>query len=81
MNIAGSSTITIPSYTGSNYVPFVKGTEIKIILTGEGTVTISGASGVTVNSVGGLNNIETQWGTATLIKRDTNNWVITGDLS
>lgn len=80
MNVSNETQITIPSYTGSDGVNFVKGTEVKIILTNTGPVTITGASGVTLNSKNGF-TLSSQWGTASLIKRDTNSWVITGDLS
>lgn len=80
MNVSASTQVTVPSYTGSNAVSFVKGTEIKILLTNTGPVNITGASGVTLNSKNGF-NLTSQWGMATLIKRDVNSWVVTGDLS
>lgn len=80
MNVSSSTLLTVPSYTGSNAVPFVKGTEIKVLLTNTGPVNITGASGVTLNSRTGF-NITSQWGMATLTKRDVNSWVVTGDLS
>lgn len=80
MNVSSPSRITIPSYTGSNGVPFIKGTEIKIVLTNSGPVSITGAPGVTLNSKSGF-NLSSQWGMASLIKRDVNSWVITGDVS
>jgi hypothetical protein len=80
MNVGTAATLTIPSYTGNNSVPFIRGTEIKILLTNTGPVNITGASGVTLNSKNGF-NLTSQWDMATLIKRDTDSWVIIGDLT
>lgn len=80
MNVSSSTTVTIPSYTGGEGVPFVSGTEVKVLLTNTGPVNITGASGVTLNSKSGF-QLSSQWGMASLIKRGTNSWVITGDIT
>lgn len=80
MNVSSGTTVIVPSYTGPNGVNFVKGTEIKILLTNTGPVSITGTSGVTLNSKNGF-DITSRWGMASLIKRDVNSWVVTGDLS
>jgi hypothetical protein len=63
-------------------VNFSVGTQILVVSTGSGAVTIasSPAGTVTLNSKGGLLNLNGQWATATLIKRSSNNWLIAGDM-
>ena len=56
------------------------GSTVDIIQTGSSQVTISGDTGVTVNSTPGL-KLRSQWSSATLIKRGNNLWVAVGDLS
>jgi hypothetical protein len=63
-------------------VNFSVGTQILVVSTGSGAVTLasSPAGTVTLNSKGGLLNLNGQWATATLIKRSSNNWLIAGDM-
>ena len=61
-------------------VAFPIGTQITLIQTGAGQVTITPASGVTINATPGLKT-RVQWSAATLIKRATNTWVAIGDLA
>jgi hypothetical protein len=79
IEVASSSgtTITIPT---NSAVAFPIGASIDICQTSTGQVTIAGDSGVTVNSTPGL-KLRTQWSTATLFKRDTNTWLVYGDLT
>jgi hypothetical protein len=77
VNKSSGSTITIPL---NSAVAFPVGTTLDILQTGTGQVTIAGDSGVTVNATPGL-KLRTQWSSATLFKRDTNVWVVFGDLS
>lgn len=70
---AGAITLTIPAEATVN---FSDGTQIFLVNSGTGTVTITGAAGVSVHAEGGLNTLPTQWSSATLIKRTTNSWVI-----
>ena len=77
INKATAVTLTIPT---NSSVAFPVGTSIDILQTGAGQVTIAGAAGVTVNATPGL-KLRTQWSSATLFKRDTNTWVVMGDLS
>jgi hypothetical protein len=74
---ANATTLTIPT---NDSVPFAVGTQIVVLQTGAGQVTIAGAGGVTVNGTPGL-KLRTQWSLATLIKRSTNAWVVVGDLA
>ena len=77
VNKSSGSTITIPL---NSAVAFPIGTTLDILQTGTGQVTIAGASGVTVDATPGL-KLRTRWSSATLFKRDTNVWVVFGDLS
>lgn len=71
-----ANTLTIPTNAS---VPFPIGTYILFIQTGAGQTTITPADGtVIVNSTPGL-KLRTQWSAATIIKRATNTWVVTGD--
>ena len=71
------TTITIPL---NSAVAYPVGTTLDILQTNTGQVTIAGDAGVTVNATPGL-KLRTQWSSATLFKRDTNTWVVFGDLS
>lgn len=76
-NSSTAGTLTVPT---NSSVAFPIGTYIVIIQTGSGQLTISPASGVTLNYTPG-NKTRTQWSMATLIKRSTDTWVLAGDLS
>lgn len=73
------------SSTNLNLAPdssvfFPTGTQIDILQSGAGQVTVVAGSGVTINTALGL-KLRTQWSAATLIKRSANTWVLIGDLS
>lgn len=70
-------TLTVPA---NNDVAFPVGTQIMLIQTGSGQLTVAGAGGVTVNATPGL-KLRTQWSAATLLKRATNTWLLTGDVT
>jgi hypothetical protein len=70
VNSSSSVTVTVPDNTT---VAFPIGSIINIYRQGTGTVTISGASGVTVRNAG---TIVSQFGERSLRKRDTNEWVL-----
>ena len=74
---ATSSVLNVPLNAS---VAFPIGTQITLIQTGAGQVTITPASGVTINATPGLKT-RAQWSAATLIKRATNTWVAIGDLA
>jgi hypothetical protein len=76
MNNASANTLTVPTDASVN---FPVGTVIDIFQTGAGQTTVGGA-GVTINARPGL-KLSGQWATATLIKRATNTWLLTGSLS
>jgi len=74
----GPQSVTIPT-NGS--VPFPVGTTLNIIQKSEQQVTIETSVGVILRVRGYGNAIAGQWGVAVLIKIDTNEWVLTGDIT
>jgi hypothetical protein len=76
MNSSSAITFTIPTNTA---LAWPIGASMDIIATGTGEVTIIGDTGVTVNRTPG-NKLRTQWSSATILKRGTNNWILYGDL-
>jgi hypothetical protein len=76
-NGSTAGTITIPTNAS---IGFVVGTQIQIVQTGTGQITITPKSGVTVNGTPGL-KLRGQWSSATLIKVATDSWIAIGDLS
>jgi len=79
VTLTNSSPITLTVPTNAS-VPFATGSQITIIQSGAGNVTVAGAVGVTVSSADGDLKLRTQWSAATLIKTGTNNWVLIGDI-
>jgi len=77
MSNASATTLTIAA---DNSVNFPTGSQITILQTGAGQVTIAGASGVTVNATPGL-KVRAQYSAVVALKRAANTWVVTGDLS
>ena len=76
MNVATANNLTVPL---NSSVAFPIGTKIDILQTGAGQTTILPEYGVTINAVSGL-KLSEQWAAATLVKRDTNTWVLIGNL-
>jgi hypothetical protein len=79
VTLTNSSPITVTVPTNAS-VPFATGSQITIIQSGSGNVTVVGDTGVTVSSADGDLKLRTQWSAATLIKTNTNNWVLIGDI-
>ena len=77
INASTETVITIPA---NSTVAFSVGDRLEILRTGSGDVTISPASGVTINSKNGNKKIAAQYSGAGLIKIDTNTWALIGDL-
>lgn len=80
VNSASARTVTVPTNAS---VALPVGSVIEIVRWGAGAVTISPASGVTLYSPDGetgARNIASQYGSAFLRKRGTNNWHLSGDL-
>jgi len=80
VEISNSSAITF--LVPTNATAFPVGTSITINQVGTGQITIAAVDSgtTTINSSSGL-KLRTQWSVATLIKRDTEKWVVAGDLS
>jgi uncharacterized protein (DUF2147 family) len=77
MSNAAAITLTIPT---NSSVAFPTGTQIDLLQTGAGQVTVGGA-GVTLQSEGSKLKLKGQYAAATLIKRATNTWVLIGNTS
>ena len=74
---ASAITLTVPTNAS---VPFAIGTQITIAQSGAGQVTVSPAVGVTVSAADTATKLRVQWSAATLIKTNTNNWILIGDI-
>ena len=74
---SSGATLTVPP---NSSVPFAVGTQIQILQTGIGQVTVAPGVGVTVNATPGLKT-RAQWSFATLLKRATDTWVFVGDIT
>lgn len=80
VEIPAAGAVTIPSDATTN---FPIGTQITILQTTSGQVTLVGATtpnAVTVNATPGL-KLRAQWSSCTLIKRGVNVWIAMGDLT
>lgn len=78
ITLTSSSAITLTIPTNAS-VAFPIGTQIDLVQGGAGAVTFAGA-GVTINSKGGNKTIADKFVGVSLIKTDTNTWLLVGDL-
>lgn len=76
MDSSSATTVTVPP---NSSVAFTIGSTIDIFQKGTGQVTVAAGSGVTIYATPG-NKLRAQYSGATLIKRDTNTWILTGDI-
>ena len=78
-NGATAGTLNIPTDATAN---FAIGTQLNIIQTGAGQITIAAVTPgtTTVNGTPGL-KLRAQWSAVTIVKRAANSWVAVGDLS
>jgi hypothetical protein len=76
---SNSSAISITIPTNAS-VAYPVGTQITILQTGAGQVTVADPSGGTLNATPGK-KLRAQWSSAVLTKRATDTWVLTGDLT
>jgi hypothetical protein len=74
---ASAITLTVPTNAS---VAFEIGDQVNIMQLGAGQVTVSGA-GVTLRSAGSLVKTSAQYAVATLLKIDTDTWVLVGNLA
>jgi hypothetical protein len=78
MDVSSANTVTIPL---DATVAFPIGTTIDIVQIGSGKTTIAVADPlIVVQSSGGKLSLNTQFSAASLYKRDTNTWIVMGDL-
>jgi hypothetical protein len=79
VEVLNSSPITFSIPTNSTAFPI--GAQITVIQTGTGQITFAATTPATttVNATPGL-KLRAQWSSAVLIKRDTEQWVVLGDL-
>ena len=77
MNHSDTDTITLRTNAA---VHFPLETEITIIQWGTGQTNIEAEGGVTINSADGALNLRVQYSAATLIKKDTDVWLLIGDI-
>jgi len=78
MEVSSANTLTIPTNAS---VPFPLGTQILVSQLGTGQTTITPAVGVTIRSSGGKTKTAAQYSMCTLIKRGTNEWYLSGDIT
>ena len=77
-NVASANNLTVPL---NSSVAFSTGTQILLAQYGAGQTTIVATSGVTIRSNGGKLKLNAQYSGATLIKIDTNEWYLFGDIA
>ena len=79
VEVANASAITVSIPTNSTAFPI--GSQITVLQSGVGQITIAAATPgkTTVNATPGL-KLRAQWSSAVLIKRNTEQWVVIGDL-
>jgi hypothetical protein len=77
INSSSATTLTIPTNTS---VAFPIGTVIEITQIGTGAITITPASGVTLQSASNRLRTNEQYSAASIRKRSTNTWLVVGDL-
>jgi hypothetical protein len=77
-NVASANNLTVPL---NSSVAFATGTQILLAQYGAGQTTIVATSGVTIRSNGAKLKLNAQYSGATLIKIDTNEWYLFGDIA
>jgi hypothetical protein len=78
INSTNDVTVTVPL---NSAVPFAIGQRLDVVRLNTGNVTFAGAVGVTINSKNSNKKIAARYSGATLIKYDTDTWVLIGDLT
>lgn len=77
MGVGSANDLTVPP---NSSVAFPIGSQIQVLQTGAGKTRILAGAGVTVNATPGI-FLRAQWSGVTLLKRASDTWVATGDLS
>ncbi len=78
MNVGTANNLTVPL---NSEVPFIIGQRLDVVQTGAGQTTFVAPVGVTINSKNSNKKIAARYSGATLIKLDTNTWLLIGDLT
>jgi hypothetical protein len=78
INSTSDVTVTVPL---NSAVPFAIGQRLDVVRLNTGNVTFAGAVGVNINSKNSNKKIAARYSGATLIKYDTDTWVLIGDLT
>jgi hypothetical protein len=78
MNVGSANNLTVPP---NSSVAFSTGTQILLAQYGAGQTTVVAGSGVTIRSNGAKLKLNAQYSGATLIKIDTNEWYLFGDIT
>ena len=78
INSGSSENVTIPP---NSSVAFPIGTQIVVVRLGSGAVVITEGSGVTTRSDADKNKIKSQYSSSVLIKHETDEWYILGNLA
>lgn len=78
MNVGSANNLTVPP---NSSVAFPIGTQILISQYGAGQTTIVAGAGVTIRSADAKLKIAKQYAQATLVKRGTDEWYISGNLA
>ena len=78
MNNASPNSITVPD---NSTVSFQTGTQILISQYGSGETSLTWSGSVVVRSSGGKIKLNGQYSAATLLKRDTDEWYLFGDIT
>ena len=73
---ASPISLTVPLNSTAS---FDTGDQVNLLQLGAGQVTIAGAGGVTIRSEGSKLKIKGQYGLVTLVKIDTDEWVLLGN--
>lgn len=76
MNNGSANTVTVPP---NSSVAYPIGTVVEVTQVGAGQTSLAAGSGVTLRAASGT-SLRTQWSGASLRKRGTDEWVVTGDL-
>lgn len=77
VNSSSPATVTIPNNSAT---AFPDGTIIELVQSGTGTLTVAGASGVTIRTAAN-NSARTRWSTLGIRKRSSNDWILSGDMA
>ena len=82
MNSSANTTLTILSGLSTNSSTGIPlNSQVSVMRIGTGTVQVIAASGVTLRSADNATYLRTQYSSATLIRKDINEWYLFGDLT